>query len=59
MKEKVKLVFPHFITGVFSLVAVGAAGSFGLETGYQLLLVYVLGAAAHGRVSELIGKKIK
>jgi len=58
MKEKMKVIAPHFIVGVFSLVVVGMAGSFGLEAGYQLLLAYVLGSAAHSKVAPLVAKKI-
>ena len=58
MKEKMKVVAPHFIVGVFSMVAVGMSGSFGLEAGYQLLLAYLLGAAAHSRLALLVAKKI-
>ena len=59
MKEKMKAIAPHFMVGVFSLVVVGAAGSFGLEAGYQLMLAYVLGATAHGKVAAMMAKKIK
>ena len=59
MKEKMKTIASHFIVGIFSLVVVGAAGSFGLEAGYQLLLAYLLGAAGHSKLAPLVAKKIK
>jgi hypothetical protein len=59
MKEKVKVIAPHFAAGVAGLVLTGIAGSFGLESGYQLLLAYVLGAGGHSHGAAFIKSKMK
>ncbi len=59
MKEKIKVIVPHFAAGVAGLVLTGMAGSFGLDAGYQLLLAYVLGAAAHSHGAAFIKRKMK